>query len=145
MWRIRKLVPGDVPGVLLLQSSCPEIAQWTAADYEQVAGGDMAGWVAEDDDGIAGFLVARTLGRETEILNIAVRPDARRRGVGSNLLTEAVVWSTGLRAETVLLEVRESNTLATRFYERHGFRVAGRRRGYYATPAEDALLLDLPL
>lgn len=145
MWRIRKLVPGDVPGVLLLQSSCREIAQWTAADYKQVAGGDMAGWVAEEDDGIAGFLVARTLGREAEILNIAVRPDARRRGVGSNLLVEAVVWSTDLRAERVLLEVRESNTSAIGFYERQGFRVAGRRRGYYATPAEDALLLELPL
>lgn len=105
----------------------------------------MAGWVAEEDDGIAGFLVARTLGREAEILNIAVRPDARRRGVGSNLLVEAVVWSTDLRAERVLLEVRESNTSAIGFYERQGFRVAGRRRGYYATPAEDALLLELPL
>jgi [ribosomal protein S18]-alanine N-acetyltransferase len=115
------------------------------ADYERAAEGKMAAWVAEGDDRIAGFLVARTLGRETEILNIAVRADMRRRGVGSRLLSRAIGWSARLQAEKILLEVRESNASALSFYQGLGFRVAGRRRAYYTTPVEDALLLDLRL
>jgi [ribosomal protein S18]-alanine N-acetyltransferase len=143
--RIRRLALRDVDGVLALQSSCPEIARWKAFDYEPVARGEMMGWVAEDEDGIAGFLVARALVHETEILNLAVRLAARRRGIGSKLLAEAVNWSRSLRAERTLLEVRTSNLAARKFYEHHGFRAVGRRPGYYATPAEDAVLLDLPL
>jgi [ribosomal protein S18]-alanine N-acetyltransferase len=137
----------DVEGVLAVQSACPEIAQWAAAEYERAAEREAGAWVAEDEAGVAGFLVARGLVHETEILNLAVRLDARRAGVGTALLQEAVSWSKVLNAERVLLEVRASNTAALKFYERQGFRTVGRRPGYYATPApvEDALLLDLPL
>ena len=145
--RIRPLTLRDVEGVLAVQSACPEIAQWAAAEYERVANRDTGAWVVEDEAGIAGFLVARALVRETEILNLAVRLDARRTGVGTALLREAMSWSRSLEAERALLEVRPSNAAALKFYERHGFRIVGRRPGYYATPApvEDALLLDLPL
>ncbi|HKS65614.1 MAG TPA: ribosomal protein S18-alanine N-acetyltransferase [Candidatus Acidoferrales bacterium] len=144
MWRIRKLVRDDIPGVLAIQASCPEMAQWTATDYERIPG-DTKAWVADGDDAIAGFLVVRTLGQETEILNIAVRRDVRRHGVGSMLLSQAIEWSKGLGAGRVLLEVRESNGAALKFYQRNHFRAAGQRRAYYAAPAEDALLLDLRL
>lgn len=140
--RIRKLEPRDIEGVLAIQRESPEIAQWTASDYESAARGEMAAWVAEDARGIAGFLVARLLVQETEILNLAVRPDARRRGVGSKLLSEAADWSKIVRAERILLEVRASNLAAQRFYEGHGFGRAGRRLGYYTNPREDAVVLQ---
>jgi [ribosomal protein S18]-alanine N-acetyltransferase len=143
--RVRKMVTGDVQAVLALQSACREIAQWGAADYERVALGEMAGWVAGEGDGITGFLAARSLGQETEILNLAVQANARRRGVGKALLEEAVNWSRSLGAKRVMLEVRASNAFALRFYERHGFRMVGRRPRYYANPIEDALLLAMPL
>ena len=144
--RVRKLEMRDIEGVLAIQRDSPEIAQWAASDYERVARGEMAGWVAEDQAGIAGFLVARPLVEEAEILNLAVRQDARRRGAGSKLLSQAVEWSKILRLERLMLEVRVSNAAALTFYQRHRFRVVGRRASYYATPKkEDALLLDLPL
>jgi len=143
--RIRKLEPRDIEGVLAIQKESPEIAQWAASDYESAARGEMAAWVAEEARGIAGFLVARLLVQEVEILNLAARPDARRRGVGSKLLAQAVDWSKIVRAERILLEVRASNLAAQRFYERHGFGVAGGRPAYYANPREDAVVLQLVL
>lgn len=125
-----------------LQHSCPEIAQWTALDYERIARGEMAGWVAEDEGGIAGFLVARPLVQETEILNFAVRNEAQGHGIGTALLKEALDWSSSLGADQVILEVRASNERGLRFYERHGFRTIGRRAKYYTEPVEDALVLS---
>jgi len=143
--RFRQMAPRDVDSVLAIQAACPEIAQWSVWDYESVARGEMAGWVAEDERGIAGFLVARQLVGEAEILNFAVRADSRRQGTGTALLEKALEWSRSFGAERVILEVRASNVAAVRFYERHGFVVAGKRPRYYAAPVEDALLLNLSL
>ena len=86
---IRPIETRDVDSILTVQSVCPEIAQWTAWDYARVAHGEMAGWVADENDAIAGFLVARRIASDLEVLNLAVRPEARRRGVGTALLQQA--------------------------------------------------------
>jgi len=142
---IRPIDARDVEAILGIQSACPEIAQWTAWDYGRVARGEMAGWVAEENDSILGFLVARRIVADLEVLNFAVRAEARTRGIGAALLEQAFVWGRSFAAEKVLLEVRASNLAALRFYERHGFEVAGRRKQYYSAPIEDALVLMAPL
>lgn len=126
-----------------IQRACPQIAQWSANSYQRIAGGEMAGWVSEDERGLDGFLVARELVGETEILNLAVRADDRRQGRGAALIGAAITWSKELGAEKVILEVRASNETAIRFYERHTFCEIGRRGKYYADPVEDALVLGL--
>jgi len=138
---IRRMESRDIEAILSIQGVSPEIAQWAVWDYERVARGEMAGWVAE---GI-GFLIARSVGNEVEILNLAVHPEARRQGVGSALLEEAVRWSRGLEAKKALLEVRASNVAALQFYERHQFQAIGKRAGYYRAPLDDALVLSLNL
>jgi len=142
---IRPIETRDVDSILTVQSVCPEIAQWTAWDYARVAHGEMAGWVADENDAIAGFLVARRIASDLEVLNLAVRPEARRRGVGTALLQQAFAWGRTFGAEKSLLEVRASNLAALRFYEKHGFEVVGRRKQYYAAPIEDALVLTASL
>ncbi len=142
---LRSIQPEDVEAVLEIQAACPEIAQWTLWDYERVTRGEMQGWVAEEESTIAGFLVARRVGSDLEILNFAVRPDSRRLGVGASLLRKTLDWGRTFRAEKALLEVRASNLAALEFYEHFGFRVEGRRARYYATPIEDALLLTAAL
>jgi [ribosomal protein S18]-alanine N-acetyltransferase len=139
--RVRTMEARDIEKVLEIQRGCPEIAQWSARDYERVVSGEMAGWTSEDERGVAGFLVARELVGETEVLNFAVRADVRRQGLGSMLVDAAVDWSRGLGAERVMLEVRASNEAAVRFYDRHGFVEAGRRAKYYVGPVEDAFVL----
>jgi [ribosomal protein S18]-alanine N-acetyltransferase len=146
-----------VEAILAIQAACPEIAQWTAWDYDRVVRGEMAGWAAtENSDAgvegaaevgaeVAGFLVARRLSSELEILNFAVESEWRRCGIGAALLTEALQWAQTFQATQAILEVRESNLAALRFYERHKFEVVGRRPRYYTAPVEDALLLTAPL
>ena len=75
---------------------------------------------------------------EAEITNIAVAGSHRRRGIGGMLL-EAII---GTGAERVLLDVRASNMAARGLYEKYGFRVDGIRRGFYAKPREDAVLMS---
>jgi [ribosomal protein S18]-alanine N-acetyltransferase len=137
----RPIEDRDVEDVLTIQWASPEIAQWTVRDYARVAAGEMTGWVAEENATVVGFLVARRVLSDLEILNLAVRPDVRRCGVGASLVREALAWGKTFRAAKALLEVRASNLAALHFYERHGFRATGRRPRYYAGPIEDALLL----
>ncbi|MGA8145643.1 MAG: ribosomal protein S18-alanine N-acetyltransferase [Candidatus Acidiferrales bacterium] len=142
----RPLDARDIEDVLAIQAACPEMAQWTAWDYDRAARGEMAAWVAEGEGGeIAGFIVARRVASDLEILNFAVRPSLRRQGVGGALLGEALRWAQTFEAQQAFLEVRMSNLAALRFYERHNFQVSGRRPRYYTAPIEDALLLSLSL
>ncbi len=138
----RPIESRDVEPMLEIQSASPEVAQWTAWDYQRVAHGEMAGWVVEENGELAGFLVARRVANDIEILNFAVRPETRRCGIGGTLLRLAMEWGTQQGAEKALLEVRASNFAALQFYERRGFQVVGRRPRYYVSPIEDALLLS---
>ena len=158
---IRPLDSRDVEAILEIQAACPEIAQWTAWDYDRVARGEMAGWVATENfsvgeqiaadvapefgDEVAGFLVARRLSSELEILNFAVESEWRHCGIGAALLTAALQWSQTFQATHAILEVRASNLAALRFYASHKFEVVGRRPHYYTAPVEDALLLTAAL
>jgi len=90
---------------------------------------------------VVGYGIVRQVGREAELLNLAVDPSARRQGVGDALLAEIL---RGLDADggvTLFLEVRASNLAAETLYRRHGFLPVGRRRAYYDAPREDALLM----
>ena len=137
----RRIEERDVEAILAIQAACPEIAQWTAADYDRVARGQMAGWVSEEETIVSGFLVARRIVNEIEVLNFAVSPKERGRGIGAMLLREALTWGKEFGAVEAILEVRASNSAALRFYEQHKFQIVGRRARYYNEPTEDALLL----
>lgn len=143
--RIRAMESEDATSVVIVQAESPEIARWAGSDYENLAQKGMAGWIAEDTGRALGFLVARHVAIEIEILNLAVSLHARRQGVGSQLLTAAFEWGRLVGAERAILDVRPSNRAALRLYERHGFRVEGCRPAYYVAPVEDALLLGCSL
>jgi len=92
---------------------------------------------------LAGYVFARVIAGEAEILNIAVLPEFRRLGLGSGLLGSALD-ELGVRgANSVFLEVRESNEEARRLYSARGFRPVGVRADYYRKPRENAIVLRL--
>ena len=97
--------------------------------------------VAEHADRVVGYIIARVMGDEAEILNVAVETAARGDGIGHALLDACLAHLDRAGAPTVYLEVRPSNAPALRLYASRGFAEVGRRRGYYATPREDALVL----
>lgn len=96
-------------------------------------------------DQIAGYVVARLAANELHINNVAVRVEYRRRGIGSALLTRILEEGQRLEATAAFLEVRAGNSLAQALYEKCGFRGVARRRNYYSTPLEDALIMSAQL
>ena len=139
--RIRAIEPGDVDAVLAIQEASPEAARWTAHDYQHACEKLFYVIVAGIQGAVAGFLVARAVHDELEILNMAVRPADRRRGIATLLLSEALSFGCSRGARRAFLEVRASNHAAIAFYKRLGFTPAGGRPNYYIEPVEDALVL----
>jgi [ribosomal protein S18]-alanine N-acetyltransferase len=90
---------------------------------------------------VLGYVVAIFAADEGEIANLAVAGEAQGQGIGGRLLDAALAEAERRRAKVLYLEVRESNQAARSLYRSRGFEQAGRRRGYYQRPVEDALLL----
>jgi [ribosomal protein S18]-alanine N-acetyltransferase len=102
-------------------------------------------WSETSNRGIAGYLIGREVAGTGEILNLAVSPDFRRRGVARALLRAGLAAFRNRRVDEVYLEVRESNRSAQALYLSSGFRPVGQRAAYYRNPKEDALVLWLAL
>ena len=99
--------------------------------------------LARDGAGAIGFALARLVGNEAELLLLAVRRAAQRRGIGKLLLERFTSDAKMRGAERLHLEVREGNH-AVKIYEDEGFALVGRRRNYYSGPdgrCYDALTL----
>jgi [ribosomal protein S18]-alanine N-acetyltransferase len=92
---------------------------------------------------LAGFIVARLIAGELHVNNVAVRPEFRRNRIGSRLLETTLAVAQRNGATIAHLEVRAGNEVAQRLYVRCGFRATGRRRNYYRSPVEDAVLMTL--
>ncbi len=91
-----------------------------------------------------GFVLARVAADEAEILTLAVMPQRRRHGIGTELLRAACRRAAALGAVAMLLEVAVSNAAAVSLYERQGFARVGLRRRYYAN-GDDAMVLRCSL
>ena len=143
--KIRRLEAQDIDAVVGIQTQCREASQWSRNEYELLAApaanNTAPCWVAENDGRVAGFLAARKLADELEILNLAVAPASQRQGVAGLLLRTAMKWAAAEGIAKIYLEVRASNAPAKTFYQSHGFRITGTRPNYYRDPPDDALLL----
>jgi ribosomal-protein-alanine N-acetyltransferase len=101
--------------------------------------------VPPDGEGVQGYAVCWMVADESHLLNIAVRPDARGKGVGRALLRECIRRGARGGSDRIHLEVRAGNGPALRMYEREGFSHVGYRKGYYTDTGEDAILLSRDL
>ncbi len=90
-----------------------------------------------------GFALARITLDEAELLTLAVRPEARGKGIGTALLEAVQDAARDAGAARMFLEVAETNAVARRLYDRAGYRGIGRRPGYYieAGPPADAIVM----
>lgn len=90
---------------------------------------------------VAGFCAFWLVVDQMHVNNLAVRPSYRGRGLGSALISHALMEAFRSGAQFSILEVRRSNAEARKLYERFGFKVVGTRLAYYKNPIEDALVL----
>ncbi len=98
-----------------------------------------------DLDGVLAFACLWIVDEELHVNNIAVAPGARGAGLGTALFRFILREASARGCRRGTLEVRPSNLVARRLYERFGFRPVGVRKGYYADTREDALVLEGPI
>ena len=132
------------PGLLCEIHATAFERPWDEATFENLC--RQAGVLAIGDRD--GFVLIRTVADEAEILTLAVRPEARRRGLGADLVRRGADAARARGAMKLHLEVAEDNAAALALYRRSGFVEAGRRKDYYPRPdrpSAAALLLSLNL
>ena len=102
-------------------------------------------FIVREEARVVGYVCLWEIGDELHVTNIAVHPACRQRGIGRMLLSAVLDDARARRLRVVGLEVRPSNREALPLYESFGFKVVGRRRGYYYDTGEDALVMELKL
>ena len=100
--------------------------------------------VAKQDDEIVGFAGILKILNEANIMNIVVKKDKRKLGIGKQLLSELIKISKEQKMESITLEVNEHNIPAIALYEKFGFKTVGIRKKYYNN-IDSAILMTLYL
>ncbi len=141
---VRPATLADLPAILSIERiafSDP----WTADAFRSMLGQDhVLTTVAERDGRLVGYSVAWAVGDEAELANLAVAPEHRGTGVAKRLLDHLLDDLDARGGATIYLEVRDSNAPAQGLYRSRGFTAAGRRKGYYRKPTEDAVVMRRP-
>lgn len=140
----RPMRASDVPYVAALEVLI-HAAPWTAGNFCEALSAGYGAQVGERQGRIVAFGVLMLAPGEAQLLNLSVVPDARREGLGRELLLRFLGDAMRLGADQVFLEVRVSNEPAIALYEREGFVRIARRVAYYPPDAdgvrEDALVM----
>lgn len=126
-----------------LEKICFPEDPWSRRILEEALGGEnAAAWAAAGEDGgLLGYIFCSCVLDEGSVDNIAVLPAARRRGVASALLEAVHRYGRARGLACIFLEVRASNEGAAALYQKKGYREAGRRKNYYLSPREDAIIM----
>jgi ribosomal-protein-alanine N-acetyltransferase len=103
------------------------------------------GMVAEQSERVVGFMIYELHKNRLHILNFAVHPDFRRRGVGDQMIHKLVSKLAPQRRSRIMLEVRETNLPAQLFFKNLGFRAISLLREFYEDTPEDAYLMQFRL
>lgn len=143
---VAAMVEDDLDEVLAIERvSYP--TPWTRESFLFELRHNPFAWnvVARLEGRVVGYVSAWRTDRELRINNIAIRPDARGRGLGRELLGWLLREATARGCREASLEVRPSNRVARSLYESFGFREVSRRRGYYQDNHEDAIVMALEL
>jgi ribosomal-protein-alanine acetyltransferase len=135
---VRTALPGDYPAIARIQGKSPEAAQWPVGDYSGFR--LLLAFVSTESGAApAGFCAWRqSTPDEAELLNLAVDPAYRRKGVGSALLQKLAQDAQG----TLFLEVAEPNLGAIALYEHHGWVRNGIRKNYYNQGRVNAIVME---
>ena len=134
------MAPSDVEPVAEIEQE--SVSPWSPAQItEELSCSCSVTLVVENEEGIiCAWCCARYLGEEAELLKIAVHRNIRRIGLGADLLSSLQQLLTQLGVVEIFLEVRSKNEPALRLYQKNGFKVVGKRPGYYSNPTDDALI-----
>jgi [ribosomal protein S18]-alanine N-acetyltransferase len=144
--RIRRATLADVDAIMGIESLSFSTPWPRSAFVGEIKAHSWSHvFVAELGDTIVGFMIYWTVVGEIHLLNLAVHPSMRTKGIGTLMVERLIANAREQAQQEIILERRESNHTARRLYERFGFRNVTRRKGYYADNGEDAIVMNLTL
>ena len=139
---IRWMIRRDIPEVLNIEVKSFEFP-WQDYEFaEYLHPRNQIGMVVEHKDKVIGFIIYGLYKTDIGILNFAVHPDWRRRGVGKQMLTELITKLSAQGFKKIILEVRETNLPAQLFFRDCGFMAISVLHNYYEDTPEDAYLMQ---
>lgn len=122
------------------------VEKWSKKSIEQEIDNKLSKTlVLLDGKEVIGFVNARHILFEGDITNIAISKEYCGKKLGMLLMKHLINLAKSEGIERYMLEVRKSNIVAIRFYEKIGFIKVGERKNYYNNPLEDAILYDLKI
>ena len=138
-----RLTEAHIPEMVELEKICFSMP-WSAEMIRRELNDPSCLYLAAVEGGaLAGYIGVQTVLDEGYINNVAVRPEYRRRGVASALISLLMELGRENGLAFLTLEVRESNGAAIALYKKLGFSPVGRRKNYYEKPKEDAILMTI--
>ena len=115
---------------------------WSIKSIQSELTNPLSCWIVAEDEGkLVGYVGSQSVLGWADMMNLAVHPDYRRRGVAKTLVETLIEQLMKNEVTCLTLEVRASNFPAITLYQKMGFHEVGRRPGYYHNPREDALIL----
>jgi len=144
----RLATKADAPILAELHKKSFGAARWNC---EQIANSlaleTTLALVVHEEGSAQGFILCQIACQDAEILTLCIVPAARRRGIGMFLLKAAREKAQQRAAQSLFLEVAADNVAALALYKKAGFRIAGRRAGYYRREdrAIDAVMMAFDL
>jgi [ribosomal protein S18]-alanine N-acetyltransferase len=142
---LRDMVVDDLPRVNAIERESYSVP-WSDATFRGLLRRRDAELIVAESYGVViAYAIFWCVIDQSELGNVAVTARWRGRGIGERLVAEVLRRAEQRGVREIYLEVRPSNEVARRLYERFGFSQVGRRRNYYQEPVEDALVLRRPL
>ena len=141
MMEIVTMQPQHVPQVAALEQECFS-DPWSEESVALELDNPLSLWlVCLEGERVLGYVGSQTVLDETDMMNVAVSPGFRRRGIAENLIETLILTLKPRGSCSLSLEVRASNAPAIALYRKLGFVQVGRRPNYYRHPKEDGLIL----
>ena len=138
---VERMNPDHVAQIAQLEKLCFS-DPWSETSIASEFTNRLSDWlVALEEDRVVGYVGAQTVIDGSDMMNIAVHPDYRRKGIAQALIEELETCLRNRGSKMLLLEVRDSNAPAITLYEKLGFHQVGLRKNYYRNPKEDARIL----
>ena len=139
---IRWMIRRDMPEVLDIETASFEFP-WCEEDFVRcLQQRNCIGMVAENDDEVIGFMIYELDKTKIHVLNFAVNPAFRRKGVGRQMLAKLASKLSHKRRTRISLEIRETNLAAQLFFKSGDFRAVSVLRDYYDDTPEDAYVMQ---
>lgn len=142
---IIKMEQGHVAQVAALEAICFR-DPWSEKSVASELNNPLSHWlVAVEDDAVLGYIGSQTVLDESDMMNVAVSPAHRRKGIAEALVLALADALREKGSVKLTLEVRASNVPAITLYEKLDFKPIGLRKNYYRNPKEDALIMQKEL